>query len=75
MYPGLVFRDYAILGDDIVIADQEVSEVYAQSLEKLGLTISKKKSLISDTGAAEFAKRFIIKDMSKDISPVSIRAL
>lgn len=75
MYPGLVFRDYAILGDDIVIADQEVSEVYAQSLEKLGLTISKQKSLISDTGAAEFAKRFIIKDMSKDISPVSIRAL
>lgn len=39
------------------------------------MKISVKKSLISNTGAAEFAKRFRVKNMSKDLSPVSVRAL
>ncbi len=33
------------------------------------------KSLISHRGAAEFAKRFVIRDLTTDISPVSIRVM
>ena len=33
------------------------------------------KSLISSTGCAEFAKRFVVKGMSKEISPVSAKAV
>lgn len=35
--PGEYFNKYEVLGDDIVIADARIAEVYAQSLEKLGL--------------------------------------
>ena len=35
--PGEYFKKYAVLGDDIVIADARIAGVYAQSLEKLGL--------------------------------------
>lgn len=38
MYPGMVFDRYAVLGDDVVIADQAVAEVYEQALGNLGLT-------------------------------------
>ncbi|KAK7296479.1 hypothetical protein VNO77_50189 [Canavalia gladiata] len=33
------------------------------------------KSLISHQGSAEFAKRFRVRNLSQDISPISIRAL
>lgn len=39
------------------------------------MKISVKKSIISNTGAAEFAKRFRVKNMIQDLSPVSVRAL
>lgn len=48
--PGVYFDRYAILGDDIVIADQEVGKVYELALGRIGVTISYKKSLISITG-------------------------
>ncbi len=38
VYPGMVFDRYAVLGDDVVIADQAVAEVYEQALGNLGLT-------------------------------------
>ncbi|KAK4839043.1 hypothetical protein QYF36_018578 [Acer negundo] len=41
----------------------------------LGLSISYQKSLISHTGSAEFAKRFRVRDLSKDLSPISAQAL
>lgn len=44
-------------------------------LDELQVKISYKKSVISSTGVAEFAKRFRVKGLSKDLSPVSVKNL
>lgn len=44
--PGWDFREYCVLGDDVVIADREVARVYEAMLGKLGVNISYQKSLI-----------------------------
>ncbi|GKV52605.1 hypothetical protein SLEP1_g59181 [Rubroshorea leprosula] len=75
IYPGMLFDRYALLGDDIVISDPAVAQKYTEVLSVLGVSISQGKSLISHTGAAEFAKRFVIKQFSTDLSPVSMKAL
>ncbi|XP_020522195.1 uncharacterized protein LOC110007166, partial [Amborella trichopoda] len=75
VHPGKHFTSYAILGDDVVIGDPEVAKLYAESLDQLGVSISFQKSVISDTGCLEFAKRFRIRRGTVDISPISIRAL
>jgi hypothetical protein len=56
---GIWFEDYAILGDDIVIADDAVAKVYLSIMEDLGVEINLSKSLVSDKGVMEFAKRLI----------------
>jgi hypothetical protein len=56
---GVWFEDYAILGDDIVIADDSVAKVYLSLMESLGVEINLSKSLVSDKGVMEFAKRLI----------------
>lgn len=75
VYPGKKFRAYAILGDDVVIADRRVAEQYRSILQLLGVTISEQKSLISNSGAFEFAKRFYVRSGRIDLSPFSMRAL
>ncbi|KAJ4841101.1 hypothetical protein Tsubulata_037186 [Turnera subulata] len=55
------FRGYALLGDDIVIASEEVAREYHSLLEDLGVTISLSKSIVSRDGALEFAKRYWVK--------------
>lgn len=72
VYPGKYFDRYAVLGDDIVIADKEVARVYLDTLEEFCIPVSKQKTLVSDRGAAEFAKRFFIKGLTVDLSPVSL---
>lgn len=57
-----VFRKYALLGDDIVIADPRVADVYQSVINALGFNLSLPKSLISGIGDCEFAKRFRICD-------------
>lgn len=52
-----------------------VASEYASVLADLGLTISHQKSLISNTGVFEFAKRFFVRGGTLDLSPVSVRAL
>lgn len=74
MYPGRFFLDYAVLGDDVVIADEQVAQKYAAALGELGVMISYQKSLVSHSGAAEFAKRFKTRGLTQDLSPVSARA-
>lgn len=59
VYPYCRFTKYAILGDDVVIADKRVAGVYESCLQRLGVMISYQKYLISCTGAIEFAKRFM----------------
>lgn len=44
-------------------------------MASLDVRISKKKSLISKTGCFEFAKRFVIRNGTLDLSPVSMRMI
>nr|YP_010048814.1 hypothetical protein J6695_mgp01 [Aquilaria sinensis]QPK77171.1 hypothetical protein [Aquilaria sinensis] len=75
VYPGTKLTSYSILGDDISLADTKVAELYAESLGKLGVLISYQKSLISESGAVEFAKRFRTNLLTLDLSPVSVKNL
>jgi len=51
------FSDYAILGDDIVICNDDVAAKYLSLMSSLGLDINLGKSVISKD-FAEFAKRW-----------------
>lgn len=41
VYPGQRFTRYAILGDDVCIADDNVASLYRQTVNDLGLAIRK----------------------------------
>lgn len=58
VYPWDILTRYAVLGDDVVIADQYVAKVYESALGNLGVKVNYQKSLISHSGSVEFAKRF-----------------
>lgn len=77
VYPMQRFTRYAVLGEDVVIADSKVAEHYVRGLENLGVSISWSKSLISETGCAEFSKRFRIHALKKrkDLSPISVKSV
>jgi hypothetical protein len=63
------FSHYALLGDDIVIADSGVAGAYLQIMETLGVTINLSKSFEMDSGTLEFAKRWMSPTIG-DISPL-----
>jgi hypothetical protein len=67
------FHDYAVLGDDIVIGNKRVADQYLGIMDLLGVPINMSKSLVSNNGSAEFAKRFILR--YKDASPISFKEL
>ncbi|CAI9281401.1 unnamed protein product [Lactuca saligna] len=67
VYPGRVFTNYAVPGDDVVIADENVATRYKESLDLLQVVISKEKSLISRSGSAEFANNFRVRDLTVDL--------
>jgi hypothetical protein len=76
--PGKRFKDYALLGDDIVIAHRGVAEEYESIMVQMGGVINRNKSLISHNGCCEFAKRFYVNFHKKnwtDCSPVSSACL
>jgi hypothetical protein len=64
------FLDYAVLGDDVVIADRLVARRYLRIMEEIGVDISLAKSLVSNTSSLEFAKRTWVRE--RDCSPVSL---
>lgn len=67
--PGEWFDNYAVLGDDLVIADAAVAEEYLRVMSEFGVGIGLAKSLISPDGLTlEFAKRTFHKGV--DVSPV-----
>lgn len=71
---GVWFRDYAVLGDDLVIAQGTVAKEYLILLKELGMPVNLQKSLVSlDGSAMEFAKRTLWK--GNDISPVPIKEM
>lgn len=73
VYPDKVFTHYALLGDDIVIADSRVAtEYYNLMVHEFGVEINLSKSLISNK-LLEFAKRLVLRD--GEISPVGAKNL
>lgn len=67
------FSHYAILGDDIVIANRSVAEAYHNIMtEILGVEINLSKSLVSEH-SFEFAKRLIT--LKGEVSPLGPRNL
>lgn len=75
VYPGKYFDRYALLGDDILITDPFVAGIYYETLGRLVVKVSLPKSLVSRSGCVEFAKRFLVKEMRVDLSPVSVKSL
>lgn len=67
------FKAYALLGDDIVIADGAVALSYQALLLEIGVEYGLAKSLISSTGGFEFAKRTFSR--GKDVSAISLAAI
>lgn len=51
------FKEYMVLGDDIVIYNKQVALMYSKTMGTLGVGISDTKSLSSKIGVFEFAKR------------------
>jgi hypothetical protein len=64
-------KAYQILGDDVVIVGREAAQRYCSIMERLGVSISKPKSITPKSGkptCAEFAKR-LFKD-GQEITPI-----
>lgn len=72
-YPIGTFKAYAILGDDVVIAEGKVAGAYLQIMKTIGVEIGLAKSLVSRKGVLEFAKRFIVH--KQDCSPVPFKEM
>jgi hypothetical protein len=66
------FKDYIILGDDIVIKNNRVAQKYIVLMTRLGVDISLPKTFVSND-TYEFAKR-IIKD-NKEITGLSLKGI
>jgi hypothetical protein len=64
------FLLYAVLGDDVVIADHAVAMEYLRIMDALGVEIGLAKSLVSSQSSIEFAKRTWIR--GRDCSPISL---
>jgi hypothetical protein len=69
------YEGYAVLGDDLVIMDQDVADEYLRLMDGvLGVKINLSKSLISERYTTlEFAKKYFHKGV--DCSPVSFKEL
>lgn len=61
------FSSYAVLGDDIIINDDDVAAEYLDIMNVLGVGINASKSIVSDR-FGEFAKRYV--SPTFDISPI-----
>ena len=65
------FNDYAILGDDIVIADGTVAGYYRQILSEIGVKAGLAKSIIARSKfVVEFAKKFFVDNTQADMLPL-----
>jgi hypothetical protein len=66
------FEGYSLLGDDIVIADDQVAQEYDNILKDLDVPISPSKTHVSKT-TYEFAKRWIVDGV--EVTPFPVAAL
>lgn len=65
------FRDYLVLGDDIIIANKKVAESYLSVCSDWGITVGLPKSFVSDSGFFQFASQDVLS--SDNISPISLK--
>lgn len=63
---------YVILGDDILIGNKELAELYISTIKSIGVEISGVKTHISNN-FAEFAKRLLFE--GQEISPFPVSAI
>lgn len=68
---GKVFELYAVLGDDVVIAHEQVASEYLKVCNELGIEINLLKSFVSTNGFFQFAQRNWVGQI--DVSPLSLR--
>jgi hypothetical protein len=73
--PLRFFKQYRLLGDDIVIFNKEVARRYQWLLKKFGLSINLQKSVIGDfvNSQIEFAKRLSLR--GKEMSSIKYNIL
>jgi len=65
------FTDYAVLGDDVVIANGPIAHKYLYIMTNLGVKVGIHKSLISPTGnSLEFAKRYYLNKVDCSAIPL-----
>jgi hypothetical protein len=67
------FEFYALLGDDVVLANASVAREYLLLLQAIGVEVGLAKSLISRNGTFEFAKRTYRSRV--DVSGISLKML
>lgn len=69
-----LFKDYAVLGDDLVLADHKVKRRYLKILNDLQVKCGLHKSILSPKGKGlEFAKSTFID--GQNVSPISLDEL
>lgn len=61
---------YVILGDDVLIGDSSLAEVYLAALRSLGVGVSSQKTYVS-IDMCEFAKRYLFQGEEVTPFPVS----
>lgn len=61
---------YVILGDDVLIGDPALAELYMSSLTSLGVEFSSQKTYVSEH-FGEFAKRYLFEGSEVTPFPVS----
>lgn len=65
------FSSYAILGDDVIIADSKVANAYLKFLGEIGVGVGLAKSVISKRRfVLEFAKKFFVDSKQMDMIPI-----
>lgn len=70
------FRDYVILGDDIVIGSTKVADNYKSIMKRLGLALSPNKSILPSIqmpAAAEFCSRLCVEGV--EVTPLPLTAI
>jgi len=69
-----LFKKYAVLGDDLVIADWKVTRSYLKILDMIGVECGLAKSILSHKGLGiEFAKNTFLD--GANVSPISFKEL
>lgn len=69
---GKWFLDYAVLGDDVVIANHRVAKEYEFLMGAIDVPIGDHKSVYSPRGLAlEFAKRFFLHGKDASMAPIA----